>query len=556
MEIKRLIGEHIADRYCIISEIGRGGMGYVFRAMSFADPSQFVAIKVIQRKSNFNYETLLNFQKEAALMSQLHHPNIVAFYELGLLDMEGSLGGGYYIVMEIANGMDLKSLLRRDGPKSLEFFFQLAIQVTEALDYTHGKNIIHRDIKPQNIIVGRNWREKRELVVKILDFGVAHLAETMHSSGDANAKGRREIAGTPVYMAPEQSSDGFTRDHRMDLYSLGCVLYEILTGSPPFQANSRQKLIKQHLYEQPKSILGLRPDVPGIVNDIIQKLLEKDPEKRYQSAFSLLADLIEAKETFVDKKIDRITEINLGHKDNLNTVAAKIPMAGRTIEMEGLKKNLVKLDQNLNRSIMTVLRGDSGIGKSRILAEFRSHLMNSNYRFVSGSFSQHENGLPFNALANAFNEYLNRISKSEPEEAEKLKTRFRKKLGSAAYQLAEVVPGIKPFLDEIQLDTENNPNKFNVLTKTFSDFTKCLAEGDEPIIFILDDLHWADEESLELIDGFFSNSNSQKFYLILSMLNNEENMSPLLSKFILKFSKLKRRFNEIQLRNLNEDATV
>jgi serine/threonine-protein kinase len=139
--IKKLIGKRIADRYCITGEIGVGGMGRVFRAIPFADPSHDVAIKVILRNKQINSETLLRFQKEASLMSKLHHPNIICFHELGLLDEldkdeKTDSSGGYYIVMEVANGISLKESLKRDGRKDLAFFFQIGLQVTSALDYT------------------------------------------------------------------------------------------------------------------------------------------------------------------------------------------------------------------------------------------------------------------------------------------------------------------------------------------------------------------------------------------------------------------------------------
>ncbi len=535
----------------------------MYSAIPFSDPSQSVAIKLIER-SRLDYEDVLAFQREAALMSRLRHPNIISFHELGLYRPENQsasqVASGYYIVMEVAQGHDLKESLIKGGRKRLDFFFELGLQVSAALEYTHAKNIIHRDIKPQNIIIERSNDSEGGLLVKVLDFGIARLGD-LDLYSDENVAA--DIAGTPLYMAPETSKFlDAPIDHRVDLYSLGCVLYEVLAGKPPFSGATRDKLAREHAHAQPESLTSIRPDIPDVVNDIVLKLMAKHPKDRYQTAFGLHVDLQRVRKMLGSNR-SRGSRFILGRYDRLNILPSSVPMVGRQEDFDTLVANYSAITKDSGRSRVVVMRGAGGSGKTRLMKEFRGYLAKNKVRYVSTSFSRHENNMPFNALANGFNEYLVHVAKTNPVEAEEIRRKVKAFLGNDAKMVADVVQGLKPYLASEQTDLapqasdlviEKESVEFNSFTKAFSDFTRCLVTETEPVVLFFDDMHWADDKSIDLIDRLISHNNSQRFLLIISYRSMGIQQGSVFQHFLTKFAKLRRRYHELELIGLTSPS--
>ena len=270
-----LEGKILGNRYEIIEKIGNGGMATVYKAKCHV-LNRYVAVKVLRDEFTTDEEFIKRFRIEAQSAASLTHPNIVSIYDVG---NEGNL---YYIVMELIKGKTLKEIITEErGPLPWKWSVNIVIQIASALEMAHKNNIVHRDIKPHNIIITEDG------VAKVTDFGIAKAV----SNSTITAFGT--TIGSVHYFSPEHARGGFT-DAKSDLYSLGVVMYEMLTGKVPFDADTPVSVALKHMQEMPVEPKELNQNIPQSVNDIIMKAMQKDANLRYQSATEMLKDLNEA----------------------------------------------------------------------------------------------------------------------------------------------------------------------------------------------------------------------------------------------------------------------
>ena len=262
-------GMYLADRYEIISKIGAGGMSDVYKAKDNI-LGRFVAIKVLKQEFSEDRTFVTKFRTEAQSAAGLEHPNIVNIYDVG------SEEGLYYIVMEYVEGITLKTYIEKKGQLSFKESASIAIQVARGIEVAHSKGIIHRDIKPQNIIISTEGK------VKVTDFGIAKAASSNTVSAD--------VMGSVHYASPEQSRNGFV-DGRSDLYSLGIVMYEMITGRVPFDGDTTVAVAIQHLQEEITKPSVYAANIPFSFEQIILKCTQKNADKRYQNVSELMEDL-------------------------------------------------------------------------------------------------------------------------------------------------------------------------------------------------------------------------------------------------------------------------
>ena len=266
-----LEGKLLGSRYEIIEKIGNGGMATVYKAKDLV-LKRYVAVKILREEYTTDNEFIKRFNTEAESAASLTHPNIVSVYDVG---KEGNL---YYIVMELIKGKTLKEIIVEDGRMGWKWSVKIAKQIAQALETAHRNNIIHRDIKPHNIIITEDG------TAKVTDFGIAKAV----SNSTITAFGT--TIGSVHYFSPEHARGGYT-DAKSDLYSLGVVLYEMVTGRVPFDADTPVSVALKHMQEKPVPPIELNPAIPQSLNDLILKAMEKDPNMRYSTATEMIEDL-------------------------------------------------------------------------------------------------------------------------------------------------------------------------------------------------------------------------------------------------------------------------
>lgn len=342
------IGKILGNRYEIIEEIGSGGMATVYKAKCKL-LNRYVAIKVLRDEFANDAEFIKRFQVEAQSAASLSHPNIVSIYDVGYED------GMHYIVMELIEGKTLKEIIKEKGKLPWREAVGIASQIASGLSQAHQNHIVHRDIKPHNIIITKDG------VAKVTDFGIAKAV----SNSTINAFG--STIGSVHYFSPEHARGGYT-DEKSDIYSLGVVLYEMCTGKLPFDGENAVAVALKHIQETPKEPIEICKDLPQAVNDIIMKAMKREPSERYSTAAEMYKDLqkVLSNPSIAVAKVEKTNEECPTQKISVADVekAIKEPTLAQKIEkykneqddekMSGKKKKVTK-SMALVRALIVLL---------------------------------------------------------------------------------------------------------------------------------------------------------------------------------------------------------
>ena len=319
------IGMMIGDRYEILEKIGTGGMSDVYKAKCHK-LNRYVAVKVLKQEFSENENFVSKFRIEAQAAASLMHPNIVN------VDDVGAENDIYYIVMELVEGITLKKYIERKARLSYKEAVSIAIQVSMGIEAAHNNHIIHRDIKPQNIIISREGK------VKVTDFGIAKAATSNTITSN--------VMGSVHYTSPEQARGGYS-DEKSDIYSLGITLFEMLTGRVPFNGETTVAIAIKHIQEEMTSPKEFVPEIPGSVEAIVMKCCQKSPDRRYQNMAEVIADL---KQSLISPDEDFVVARDMDEEASTRTISeAEMVQIKRKAQRQDAYEEQMRLNSQYTR---------------------------------------------------------------------------------------------------------------------------------------------------------------------------------------------------------------
>ncbi|MBD2562415.1 MULTISPECIES: AAA family ATPase [Nostoc] len=444
-----------------------------------------------------------------------------------------------YLIMEDFEARSLDQLL--DQFQEPVSFLKIAIEITSKLAQIHTHHIVHKDIKPQNILVNLETSQ-----VKIADFGIAAFIPYEQQIVSSSSR----IEGSLPYLSPEQSgrmNRGI--DHRSDLYSLGVTFYEMLTGQLPFQGKDPLEWVHCHIAKSPPSPKKLNSDIPQMLCDIIIKLLSKVAEQRYQSALGLQFDLERCL-----KQLETTGEIQsfvLGEQDISERF--QIPQ-----KLYGREQEIAKLLQAFERVVhqgkpeLVFVSGYAGVGKSSLVKEIHKPIIRERGVFISGKFDQYKRDIPYSTIVQAFKTLVRQILTQPEDQLTSWKKRIQTALGNNGRLITDVIPEVELIVGEQppipELGPAESQNRFNLV---FENFISIFAQKEHPLTVFLDDMQWADSATLNLIQTVITGSSIQYLCFILAYRDNEVDVVHPFSLMMEKVCLYGARTTDILLTPLN-----
>ncbi|WP_367274825.1 AAA family ATPase [Microcoleus sp. CAWBG556] len=538
--------------YQISTSISDGFNTSIYRGIRESD-EQPVIIKILKAECP-TLEQITRLKNEYKISQHLQVDSIVKYYSLETCQNRLAL------IAEDFGGRSLNQIISKK--LDLTAFLSIGIQLASGLSSLHQNGIIHKDIKPSNIIINLETG-----TVKITDFSIAsRLSKENPQINSANL-----VEGTVAYMSPEQTGRmNRSLDYRSDFYSLGVTLYEILTGELPFNSNDILELVHCHIAKHPvpPCEYSRNPEksdkIPQVVSDIVMKLLAKNAEDRYQTAEGIQADLencLNSWQTtgeiayFVPGQLDRSRQLSIPQK-----------LYGRKAEVDRLLAAFERVSglagsqppessENLQaptQSEIVLVSGYSGIGKTAIVNEVHKPIVRQRGYFINGKFDQFKRNIPYAALIQAFHSLIGQLLTESSEKLQAWREKLAAALGANGAVIVDVIPEIELIIGKQpevpQLGATESQNRFN---RVFQELIGVFTHREHPLVIFLDDLQWADSASLNLMQLLLGNSESQYLLLIGAYRDNEVNPTHPLVQAIEQIEKTGTPVNNIILQPLD-----
>ncbi|MBE9226841.1 AAA family ATPase [Phormidium sp. LEGE 05292] len=491
--------------YQILEQIHDNCRTQVYRGIRQSD-GQPVAIKL--HKSDYpSYRDLAQFRHQYTLAKNLNIPGIIKPYSLE------TYGNSFALIMEDFGGISL-SKYTNNQPLPIDEFLSIALQIVKIIEGLHHNCIIHKDIKPQNLLINPQTQE-----VKLIDFSISSLLprETQEIQ-TLNIL----LEGTLAYIAPEQTgrmNRGI--DYRTDFYSLGVTFYELLTGQLPCLATDPMEIVHCHIAKTPLSPIAINPTLPEVVNDIILKLMAKNAEDRYQNAYGIRYDLEICQQQWQSQ--GKIVPFPIGKRDICDRFLIPEKLYGREREVQTLLQAFENRVAQGNPEILLVA-GFSGIGKTAVVNEIHKPIVRSKGYFIKGKFDQFNRNIPLSGWVEVFRELTKQLLIESSEKLQLWKTKIIAALGENAQVIIEVIPELEQIIGSqpavAELSGNAAQNRFNLL---FCKFVFVFATQEHPLVIFLDDLQWADSASLNLLQILGSESETRYLLLMGAYRDNEVN---------------------------------
>lgn len=487
--------------YHLSQKIYEGSRTLVYRGTRQADQRP-VVIKLLKNPYP-TFSELVQFRNQYTIGKNLKIPGIVRPYSLE------SYQNGYALVMEDFSGVSLRNYIS-ENTLDLRKFLTIALQLTDILDGLYKERVIHKDIKPANILINPQNQQ-----IKLIDFSIASLLpkETQEILNP------NILEGTLAYLSPEQTgrmNRGI--DYRADFYALGVTFYELLTGKLPFATHDAMELLHCHIAKYPPLVSEINSEIPLVISKIVEKLMAKNAEERYQSALGIKHDFENCLHQL--QNTGNIAEFAIAKRDISDSFVIPEKLYGREAEVETLFNAFARVAKGAVELIL--VSGFSGIGKTAVVNEVHKPIVREKGYFIKGKFDQFQRDIPLFAFVQAFRNLMSQLLSETDLNLQKWKEKILAALGENGRVIIEVIPELEniirqqPFVAELSGTAAQN--RFNLL---FQKFVRVFTTKEHPLVMFFDDLQWADSASLNLIKLLMSDTESGYLLIIGAYRDNE-----------------------------------